>query len=868
MSNNIDEEINTDINSEENVNENNNYIKRNWSDNFEEYEKNDENEKEENNNVEDKNKENIDIENNENFEEEKKDYKEIEENYINYKEKIFEEEKKNEENIKKINEKHEIKTVDENKNYLKIVLMPKIKDEYIKIEEEYDENIIFFHTKRIYERLDFFNNLVSYENYNLPYLSDTIFLFEKNSTITEDKAMITQTNLSKEELIEIIKKRISGFNKEIKVPNKRYVEYFIRNLPVYVKILDDEDIKNLFQDLNENINSLETKFILILLEKLEEIVKYFNLEKKIEILKDDVTNLIFTHLFKSSFLENSIIKDKLYNLVIYLCINTHEDTISLNILNNIVKNTNSDSLISTIRGENFMLVGKLIILLLKSEMNNKEEFCIKFILPLIKVLYIDKNPKIRVSVGIILPELSNYININTHINELRTLFSLLSVDENPEVRLQSVKILPKIMKDNLEKSNFSEENTFYIDIYSKLIFDNDKKVRHSAFQILGDVIYLFNMDDVDKKAKKLIDFFKNNIDQFYFYKDISYSNVNEDIIYYATLILPTLIYRLGEKNFDSGFNLKEVLIKLCNYNKEIVQRSLLFKFKEIYQLLSKDSNRKEMIELYQKKFIYSKFESIQTQAILEFKNILKISGQETRKKFIKFIGSYLYIDVESRDEIPYDSENKLIFTSYRQKIECLNNLTDFFDAYDDETIIRKIIPVIILFCCDNVDLVRKESANTLGTIILYLNEKKVALSEIQIILKAFCFSETYKLRNQFINLCYIVLKSKKIFEIFIFDLLLNLAQDKIIDVIIKFRILILDIINMKDCDLNYLLKEEKFQILIELVNQNENNKYEKIKHGEISNEEIEKYKNEKKYIEPDNSDMRSLKELFNIDLYV
>ena len=868
MSNNIDEEINTDINSEENVNENNNYIKRNWSDNFEEYEKNDENEKEENNNVEDENKENIDIENNENFEEEKKDYKEIEENYINYKEKVFEEEKKNEENIKKINEKHEIKKVDENKNYLKIVLMPKIKDEYIKIEEEYDENIIFFHTKRIYERLDFFNNLVSYENYNLPYLSDTIFLFEKNSTITEDKAMITQTNLSKEELIEIIKKRISGFNKEIKVPNKRYVEYFIRNLPVYVKILDDEDIKNLFQDLNENINSLETKFILILLEKLEEIVKYFNIEKKIEILKDDVTNLIFTHLFKSSFLENSIIKDKLYNLVIYLCINTHEDTISLNILNNIVKNTNSDSLISTIRGENFMLVGKLIILLLKSEMNNKEEFCIKFILPLIKVLYIDKNPKIRVSVGIILPELSNYININTHINELRTLFSLLSVDENPEVRLQSVKILPKIMKDNLEKSNFSEENTFYIDIYSKLIFDNDKKVRHSAFQILGDVIYLFNMDDVDKKAKKLIDFFKNNIDQFYFYKDISYSNVNEDIIYYATLILPTLIYRLGEKNFDSGFNLKEVLIKLCNYNKEIVQRSLLFKFKEIYQLLSKDSNRKEMIELYQKKFIYSKFESIQTQAILEFKNILKISGQETRKKFIKFIGSYLYIDVESRDEIPYDSENKLIFTSYRQKIECLNNLTDFFDAYDDETIIRKIIPVIILFCCDNVDLVRKESANTLGTIILYLNEKKVALSEIQIILKAFCFSETYKLRNQFINLCYIVLKSKKIFEIFIFDLLLNLAQDKIIDVIIKFRILILDIINMKDCDLNYLLKEEKFQILIELVNQNEINKYEKIKHGEISNEEIEKYKNEKKYIEPDNSDMRSLKELFNIDLYV
>jgi hypothetical protein len=191
----------------------------------------------------------------------------------------------------------------------------------------------------------------------------------------------------------------------------------------------------------------------------------------------------------------------------------------------------------------------------------------------------------RQSVCIILPELSNFININIHINELRPLYLLLSNDENYEVILQAVKILPKLMKDNLEKSHFSEENSFYIKIYSKLIFDNDKKVRATAFQILGDVIYLFTMDDVDKKAKKLIDFFKNNIDQFYFYKDIKYSNVNEDIIYYATLILPTLIYRLGEKHFDSGFNLKEVLIKLCNYNKEIVQRSLLFKFKEIYQLL-------------------------------------------------------------------------------------------------------------------------------------------------------------------------------------------------------------------------------------------------------------------------------------------
>ena len=275
-----------------------------------------------------------------------------------------------------------------------------------------------------------------------------------------------------------------------------------------------------------------------------------------------------------------------------------------------------------------------------------------------------------------------------------------------------------------------------------------------------------------------------------------------------------------------------------------------------------------MIKIYQEKFIYSKYESIQTQAILEFKNILKISKQETRKKFIKFIGSYLYIDIESMDEIPIDSENKLLFSSYRQKIECLNNLSDFFDAYDNQTILKKIIPVTILLCCDDVDLVRRESSKTLGKIILYLNEKNFAYSEIQVILKAFSLSETYKLRNQFINICYIILKSQQLFDIFLFDLLVNLSQDRILDVIIKLRILIFDIINMKDCDLNYLLKEKKFQILVELVNQNEKNKYEKIKLGDISLDEIENIKSEKKYIEPNNSDLKSLKDLFNIDLYV
>ena len=875
--NNINDEINTNSSSNPNIIEENQYNKEDWSNDYEEFEKDDKDKIEEKDNFEEEKNENINNLNNNNYEEDEninEIKKDVNINEIKEKENI--EENIEKENLKEINKNkktkeklNEIIKIEEPKNYLKIVLMPKIKEEYIKVEDEYDENIIFLHSKSTHEQLDFFKDIFSHENKTLPFLSETVFFFEENSTINEDKTMIEQTNLSKEELVIIIKRRISNFIKEIKNQNKKYVEYFIKNLPVYVKILNDDDIKYLFTTLNNNIDSFDYKLMKYLLEKIEEIVKYFNIERKINLLKDDIIGLIFGHIFKSSFLENSIIKDKIYNLITYLCINTYEETIYLNVLNKIIENSNSEAvLIETIRGENFLLIAKIIILLLKSDIDNKEEFCFKFIFPLVKVLYIDKNPRMRQSVCIILPELSNFININMHINELRPLYLLLSNDENSEVRLQAVKILPKLMKDNLEKSHFSEENSFYIKIYSKLIFDNDKKVRATAFQILGDVIYLFTMDDIDKKAKKLIDFFKNNIDQFYFYKDIKYSNVNEDIIYDATLILPTLIYRLGEKNFDSGFNLKEVFIKLCNYNKEKIQKSLLYKFKEIYQYLSKESNRKEMLEIYQKIFIYSKFESIQTQAILEFKNILIISKQETRKKFIKFIGSYLYIDIESMDDIPIDSENKLLFSSYRQKIECINNLSYFFDAYDNQIILKKIVPVVILLCCDDVDIVRRESSKTLGKIILYLNQNNFAYSEIQIILKAFSLSETYKLRNQFINICYIVLKSQKLFDLFLYDLLVNLAQDKILDVIIKLRIFIFDIINMKDCDLNYLLKEKKFQILIQLVNENETNKYEKIKLGNISSDEIEKIKNEIKYIKPNNSDLKSLKDLFNIDLYV
>ena len=582
--NNINDEINTNSSSNNNNLEENQYNKEDWSNDYEEFEKDDKDKIEEKDNLEEEKNGNINNFNDYNYEEDE-NISEIkkDENINNLNEDENIEENIEKENLKEINKNkktkeklNEIIKIEEPKNYLKIVLMPKIKEEYIKVEDEYDENIIFLHSKSTHEQLDFFKDIFDHENEILPFLSETVFLFEENSTITEDKSMIDQTILSKEELVEIIKKRISNFIKEMQNKNKIYAEYFIKNIPVYVKILNDEDIKYLFTTLNNNIESFDYKLILYLLEKIEEIVKYFNIEGKINLLKDNIIGIIFDHIFKSTFLENSIVKDKIYNLITYLCINTYEETIYLNVLNKIIENSNSEALlIETIRGENFLLIAKLIILLLKSEIKNKEDFCFKFIFPLVKVLYIDKNPRMRQSVCIILPELSNFININIHINELRPLYLLLSNDENSEVRLQAVKILPKLMKDNLEKSHFSEENSFYIKIYSKLIFDNDKKVRATAFQILGDVIYLFTMDDVDKKAKKLIDFFKNNIDQFYFYKDIKYSNVNEDIIYYATLILPTLIYRLGEKNFDSGFNLKEVFLKLCNYNKEKVQKSLL-----------------------------------------------------------------------------------------------------------------------------------------------------------------------------------------------------------------------------------------------------------------------------------------------------
>ena len=284
--NNINDEINTNSSSNPNIIEENQYNKEDWSNDYEEFEKDDKDKIEEKDNLEEEKNGNINNFNDYNYEEDE-NISEIkkDENINNLNEDENIEDNKKKENLeeistnKKTKEKlHEIiKMEEEPKNYLKIVLMPKIKEEYIKVEDEYDENIIFLHSKSTHEQLDFFKDIFDHENEILPFLSETVFLFEENSTITEDKSMIDQTILSKEELVEIIKKRISNFIKEIENKNKIYAEYFIKNIPVYVKLLNDEDIKYLFTTLNNNIESFDYKLILYLLEKIEEIVKYFNI---------------------------------------------------------------------------------------------------------------------------------------------------------------------------------------------------------------------------------------------------------------------------------------------------------------------------------------------------------------------------------------------------------------------------------------------------------------------------------------------------------------------------------------------------------------------------------------------------------------
>lgn len=624
-----------------------------------------------------------------------------------------------------------------------------------------------------------------------------------------------QTDLSKEEIKEIIlHQRIK------KIKNKCdfiFKKCFISTMPCYTKFLNINEIENeLLPCISDNVLELSDDNLSLFLQSLYQITKYLNEKgtKGNEIIKDKIIPVIFK-IFTPQYLNNITIKKNILELMILIAQNLQKEDLGILLLSKLIEISNqSDNFDESLRVENLIIIIRLISNLITDFGDVYSE---KFILPQLQMLSGDKNILVKKEVCRLLPKISHEISVKIHINKLRPLFTLLCQDENCEIRIESVYILPDLMKDNQEKTNFEESNQFYINQYSYFMYDNNRDVRIATLNSFGKFIMLLGIDELDKKY---LDFFKNAIDEYYFYtNDFNLLNAiksnKRSIIYSSAYNFPAVLYRFGKISWDI---LKYPYKQMINDKDSDVTLSIISSFHEICALLGDDIIQNELIEIYDS-FLKHKDEKIKNFAQENLTNVLnKLTNVDLKKQYLDYLKKFTIIDMDNINKYSPEKENVMVFNSYIDKLKASSDIERYFCLFDDDVIYDKFLRLEILLCLDEMEFVRRKCAKTLARILLHLFKRNIKKDNIIQIIRGFALNTKFKRRNQFLLICKSLLSSSVMFSEYLFDLLLNCFFDKVIDVRIQLAKLIGGVINQEELELNYLLKNQQFLILFYLIN--------------------------------------------------
>jgi hypothetical protein len=162
--------------------------------------------------------------------------------------------------------------------------------------------------------------------------------------------------------------------------------------------------------------------------------------------------------------------------------------------------------------------------------------------------------------------------------------------------------------------------------------------------------------------------------------------------------------------------------------------------------------------------------------------------------------------------------------NWRRRVRFCKIIAKFHDTYNDPIVYKRVFPIAINFCFDNVSYVRTLSARKNSRIILQLissdtNYKDKAMA----IVTSFARSINYKYRQLFIYMCKHLFEKEEVFKANIAELLLDLAYDNIVNVRYVLAKFLCDL--MKKEKYAYIKKNETVRKIIKIL---KNDKTEEI----------------------------------------
>ena len=631
---------------------------------------------------------------------------------------------------------------------------------------DFDEIINFSHTFLDYQITKIFPDRETFENSSFDLLTTNVFIY--SGDIIDFKSI--QKNISNSEAIKTIRQRINSY-REQDIPNKKL---FIENIPYYMKTIGFQEtveyIVPIISELTQEKEIISSKFFEIFPKFVEELLKFG--EKSYFILKDYLVKLISEFLVDNNHTLGNIYKNNpnmvksISDGLVFLSKYIKSEDKGESVLAIVIKMAQDDD-DELKRVASMSLFGALIPYVDK-------EFFRLFIIPQVKSFADDPSGNVRKEVANQLYNISQHVSKEIFKKRILPVYQKLSKDTLWFVKKVAVEILPKITK--LCDNDIILKNI--MPIFKNLSSEEKLEVKLSVVEILGDFISLLDKKDSNNFID-LLDFYIKTVQKF------SEKNKREYklILAKCSYNFPALLDFFG-KEFWSKLKPSFILLANDKEKDERIKLPLASSIGDIANIIGKDLTEEDLLEYVDKFFKTSPQNSELKLKILEnLPRIIKqIQSNNKKNSYLEFI-KYMVVNKETR---------------WRKRIQYAKIIGKFHDCFSENIIYKRVFPIAINFCFDDISQVRICSAKHTSKLILQLISGKVEYrNKTLIIIKSFAQSINYKYRQLFIYMCKHLFNNETIFENNISQLLIDLAYDKVSNVKIVLAKFMNDLLNNK-----------------------------------------------------------------------
>ena len=417
----------------------------------------------------------------------------------------------------------------------------------------------------------------------------------------------------------------------------------------------------------------------------------------------------------------------------------------------------------------------------------------QYVVPQVASFADDHECKVRKSVAENLINICEGISPECFKKKMLPLYEKISKDSMWNVRKVAVEILPKITK-LCDKEIISSK---LLNIFKSFCQDQKNFVRYEAVEIFGEFLSLLDKDDI-KNYTQLLDFYINTIEE------CTKNNKKDDltIIKKCAYNFPAVLVMYGPENWDK---LKPCFVKMAEQKEERIKLPLAASLGELSKILGNEVTENDLLDFVDKFY--------------------KENNSEMKMKILGILPDIIR-NISSNKKNQYLENIKIMIGNkedkWRKRLAYSKIIGKFHNTYSDTIIYKRVFPIAINFCFDDVHTIREKSAGHNSRILLQLlTGKEDYKKKTYTIVKSFAQSINFSYRQLFILMCKHLFESEELYKNYIAPLLLDLAYDKIINVRISLSKFIEKII--KKNKFNYLKNDETMRKIVTILRKDTNN---------------------------------------------